>query len=77
MPTIIRFKTCRLAIYPNEHGVPHFHLEFMDGDRCSVAIETLEILAGVATPIRKTAEAMRWAADNRPLLLAKWEEITK
>lgn len=77
MPTIIRFRICRLTIYPNEHGKPHFHLEFTDGDRCSVEIETLKIMAGIVTPEKKMAEALEWAAENRSLLLAKWEEITR
>lgn len=71
MPTIMRFRTCRLTIYPNEHGTPHFHLEFTDGDRCSVEIETLTILAGTITPVKKAAEG------NQSLLRAKWEEITR
>lgn len=77
MPTIIRFRTCRLTIYPNEHGTPHFHLEFIDGDRCSIAIEILEVLAGIVTPEKKMQEALKWAAENRSLLLAKWKEITR
>ena len=72
----MRFSTCRLTIYPNEHGTPHFHLEFTDGDRCSIAIETLDVLAGIVSSPKKTAEAMKWAAENRSLLFAKWEEIT-
>lgn len=66
-----------MTIYPNEHAPPHFHLEFTDGDRCSIAIETLEILAGTVTPAKKTTEAMKWASENQALLLAKWEEITR
>lgn len=77
MPTIIRFHTCRLTIYPSEHGIPHFHLEFIDGDRCSIAIETLEILAGSVRPEKKMAEGLKWAAENRALLLEKWKEITQ
>lgn len=77
MPTIMRFRTCRLTIYPNEHGTPHFHLEFTDGERCSVAIETLELLAGKLSQERKAAEALNWAEKNRDLLLAKWKEITR
>lgn len=77
MPTIMRFRTCRLTIYPNEHGTPHFHREFTDGDRCSIAIETLEILAGKLGQERKAAEALSWAEKNRDLLLAKWKEITR
>lgn len=77
MPTIMRFSTCRLTIYPNEHGTPHFHLEFTDGDRCSIAIETLDLLAGIVSPEKKMAEALKWADENRALLLVKWEEITR
>ncbi|TGU70523.1 DUF4160 domain-containing protein [Geomonas terrae] len=77
MPTIMRFSTSRLTIYPNEHGLPHFHLEFIDGDRCSVAIETLEILVGEVNPPKKMAEAIKWAVENQALLFAKWEEITR
>ena len=77
MPTIMRFSTCRLTIYPNEHGTPHFHLEFTDGDRCSIEIATLKILVGTVTPAKKIAEALEWAAVNQSLLLAKWEEITR
>jgi uncharacterized protein DUF4160 len=77
MPTIMRFRTCRLTIYPNEHGTPHFHLEFTDGERCSIAIETLEVLVGKLSQERKAAEALGWAEKNRELLLAKWKEITR
>ncbi len=77
MPTIMRFSNCRLTIYPNEHGTPHFHLEFTDGDRCSVTIEGLEMLAGAVSPEKKIVEALTWAEENRSLLLAKWEEITR
>jgi hypothetical protein len=73
----MRFSTCRLTIYPNEHGTPHFHLEFTDGDRCSIAIESFEILVGTVTPAKKTAEPMKWATANQTFLLAKWEEITR
>ena len=77
MPTIMRFRTCRITIYASEHGKPHFHLEFIDGDRCSIEIETLTILAGSVTPEKKMTEALKWASENRALLLDKWKEITK
>jgi len=77
MPTIMRFRTCRLTIYPDEHGIPHFHLEFTDGDRCSIAIKTLTILVGSVSPEKKMAEALKWASENQDLLLKKWKEISK
>lgn len=77
MPAIKTFSNCRLSIYPREHGIPHFHLDFTDGDRCTVAIGTQEILAGEARPSRKLEIPLAWARDNRELLLQKWKEITR
>lgn len=77
MPTIKIFANCRLSIFPREHGVPHFHLEFTDGDRCAVAIETEVILVGEVRPERKLAEPLAWAREHRELLLQKWKEITR
>jgi len=77
MPTIKRFSNSRIVIYPQEHGVPHFHVEFTDGDRCAVAIATLEIVAGEIYPARRLHEALTWAGANRALLLEKWRETTR
>lgn len=77
MPTIKTFANCRLAIFPREHGVPHFHLEFTDGDRCAVAIGSHTILAGEVHPERKLAEPLAWALENQELLFQKWKEITR
>jgi hypothetical protein len=46
MPVIRRFDNCVIKMYADEHPPPHFHVEFSDRTRCSVTIETLEILAG-------------------------------
>lgn len=77
MPTIKVFTNCRLAIYANEHGIPHFHLEFSNGDRCSVAIESGIVIAGEITPQRRLKEALTWAQDRREFLLQKWKEIAE
>lgn len=77
MPTIKIFSNCRLSIYPREHGVPHFHLEFTNGERCAIAIETGEVIAGAITPTRRLKEALAWAGDNQKLLLQKWKEISQ
>lgn len=57
--------------------MPHFHLEFTDGTRCAVAIETGEVITGEITPSRRLKEALVWARENRKLLLQKWQEITQ
>ncbi|MDX9945583.1 MAG: DUF4160 domain-containing protein [Azonexus sp.] len=48
----------RIKINGMEHGVPHVHVEFRDGSRVVVAIETCEILAGNVTP--PSALRQRW-----------------
>lgn len=37
----------------------------------------VEVLAGMANPEKKMSEALKWAAENRSLLLGKWEEIIR
>lgn len=75
MPTIKFFGDNAIVINPRDHFPPHFHVIFRDGQRCSLAIATLEIIAGSVTPAKRINEAMKWAKENRNLLQAKWEEI--
>ena len=75
MPTIKIFGDCAIVINPRDHLSPHFHVIFRDGQRCSIAIASLAVIAGSATPARRLSEALAWAQDNRALLQARWEEI--
>lgn len=77
MPVIKRFGNCTIKMYADEHPPAHFHIEFSDGLRCAVAIETLEIIAGAVNPFRRLQEPLAWAAANRELLRLKWRELTK
>jgi hypothetical protein len=76
MPKIKRFPGCRVSIYPRDHGPPHVHVEFRDGDRCTVEIKTLHV-TGTARPKAKLAKPLAWIEANRDLLLAKWKEIVE
>jgi hypothetical protein len=71
-----RFPGCRVVIYPRDHRPPHVHVEFRDGDRCKVEIETL-LVVGAVRPVGKLAKPLAWIAANRELLLAKWKEIVR
>jgi hypothetical protein len=51
-------------------------VEFRDGDRCKIEIETLLVL-GTVRPIGKLAKPLAWIAANREWLLAKWQEIVR
>lgn len=73
MVTLHRGPAWRIAIYGRDHGLPHFHIEG-PGWRCSVAIESLELIVGAA-PAEALGTAKAWAADHRPLLRATWREL--
>jgi len=62
-------------MYAADHGIPHFHIEG-PGFRCSVAIETLELIIGDA-PARVLAEARAWAGGRQAELADKWRELNQ
>lgn len=76
MPKLKRFSSCRIVIYPRDHQPPHVHVEFRDGDRCKVEIETL-LVTGTVRPFGKLRKPLAWIAGNRNWLLAKWKEIVR
>lgn len=76
MPRLKQFPGCRIAIYPRDHRPPHVHVEFRDGSRCTVEIETL-LVTGVVRPSGRLKQPLEWIAANRTWLLAKWEEIVR
>ncbi len=73
MATIQRFATCKIAIYPDDHPPPHFHVEGR-GFRAIIEIETLAIRAG---SVRRAGDAMAWAAANRDLLREEWRRLNE
>lgn len=77
MPVIKRFGNCAIKMYADEHPPEHFHVEFSDGVRCSVEIDTLTVIAGGVHPLRRLRESLAWAAENRDFLRSKWRELTK
>ena len=50
MPKLKQFAGCRIAIYPRDHRPPHVHVEFRDGSRCTVEIESLRVRARFGQP---------------------------
>ncbi|MBY6239727.1 DUF4160 domain-containing protein [Methylosinus sp. Sm6] len=73
MATIRRFANCTIAIYADDHLLPHFHIEGR-GVRAIVEIETMVVRAGDA---RRAAEAMAWAAANKRLLWSAWARLAR
>ncbi len=60
-----------------EHPVPHAHIIFRDGSRVSVALDTLEILAGVVRPRNRMAPAVAWIQAHREELLAEYRRLNR
>jgi hypothetical protein len=76
VPSLKRFYDCRVVIYPRDHRPPHVHVEFRDGDRCTVEIETL-LVTGAVRPSGKLRKPLMWIRVNRKLLMGKWKEIVR
>lgn len=74
MPRLKRFSSTEIAMFFADHPPPHFHVLGREG-AAQVRIDTLEV---IATSGRiDLREALEWAADNRPLLEAKWKELSE
>ena len=76
MPRLKQFSDCRIAIDPRDHRPPHVHIEFRDGDRCTVEIET-PVVSGIVRPSGRLKTPLGWIAANRERLLTKWKEIVR
>jgi hypothetical protein len=75
MPEISRFFGIVVAIYWQEHGVPHFHAKY-GGHRASFSIQDLRLLEG-GMPPRVTALVLEWAFLHRDELMADWEHAAR
>lgn len=60
-----------------EHTVPHTHILFSDGYRVSVALESLEILAGMVRPQKRITPAIAWILAHREMLVAEYWRLNK
>jgi hypothetical protein len=73
--TLHHASTWKIAVYGREHGIPHFHVEGR-GFRCSIAIETLDLIIGDA-PHGVLRMARIWAREHQRDLLVKWLELNE
>ena len=60
----------RVCMYPNEHGGPHFHVEY-DSKWAKVAISDGSIIKG-KLPGRQRRQVTKWTEDRRCELRAAW-----
>jgi hypothetical protein len=69
----MRFSNSEIAMYFADHNPPHFHVLGRDG-AAQVSIEDLEVIA--MSGRIDLSEALAWAAENKDLLRAKWNELS-
>ena len=74
MPTIARLDNCVITMYANDHLPPHFHVRMRDGREALVEIKTLSPLSSSLKP-NELKDALKWAAQNIPLLEQKWNTL--
>jgi Domain of unknown function (DUF4160) len=72
VPRISSFYGIVIAMYHQEHGVPHFHAYYGEFE-ASIAIDSAELLAG-ALPTRALRLIRKWAALHKEELLENWEK---
>ena len=70
MPEISRFFGVVVAIYWQEHGVPHFHAKYGDR-RASFSIADLTLMEGQLPP-RVMGLVLEWAFIHRGELMDDW-----
>lgn len=75
MPTLKRFGSLQVRMYPSDHLPPHFHVVGPDTEAL-VGLQGLEILAGRAT-YEELREVLAWAAENMDELLASWRRLNQ
>lgn len=73
MPTLKRLSNGKIAMYTNDHGEPHFHIESPSG-RCSVSIINFALIIG-SVDRSLLDEALAWAKENHDLLRTRWKEL--
>ena len=73
MPTLKRRSNGKIAMYANDHGEAHFHIESPAG-RCSVSIINFALIIG-SVDRSLLDEALAWAKEHQDLLKARWKEL--
>ena len=74
MPTLYATASWKITMYFRDHGPPHFHVVTKDRREVQVRLADLAVIAG-GVPKPTLNAALKWAAANRPRLVAKWRDL--
>ena len=75
MPKLSEFFGISIYMYWGDHGPPHFHARY-GGDKASVTIEDLSILAG-SLPPRVLGLVVEWGTLHRQELEEAWQRARR
>lgn len=70
MPEISRFYGIKIAMYPDDHNPPHFHVTY-GGRKAVIGINDFALLSGELPP-KALALVIEWAALHTQELLEDW-----
>jgi len=77
MVTIVRYRSVRVVIYPDDHDPPHVHV-IGDGETKIVlghSPQDIEVIYSANTKKREQRDAETAVRDNHTLLMQRWSEI--
>ena len=57
------------------HNVAHIHVQFNDGSRVSIAIQSCTVLAGSVVPPGRLKPVLEWIKQNETALLAEYRKL--
>lgn len=75
MPKLSEFFGISIYVYWGDHPPPHFHARY-GGEKASISIEDLSIVAGRLSP-RALGLVMEWAALHQDELREVWKRAMK
>jgi Domain of unknown function (DUF4160) len=73
VPRISRFFGINIIMWPNDHGVPHFHAQY-GGQQASISIAGVQVLRGRLSN-RALSLVREWARDHEAELYENWHLI--
>ncbi|NOQ30816.1 MAG: DUF4160 domain-containing protein [Helicobacteraceae bacterium] len=71
MPEISRFYGIKIAMYPDDHNPPHFHVAY-SGSKAVIGINNFALLQG-SLPPKALSLVVEWAVLHKEELLEDWE----
>jgi hypothetical protein len=74
LPKLSEFFGIAIYMYWGDHGPPHFHARY-GGEKASIAIEDLSMLAG-SLPPRALGLVVEWAVLHRDELEVAWQKAS-